>query len=93
MGGAFAPNKRFVDFAIRTIEFHRDSDECPCCLYLEHGVDPNQEVKKKMITITDTVRIEDKWVDFYLAECARCRKEFKILERESHYMWWDWQEA
>ena len=33
MGGTFAPNQRFVDFAIRTIEFHRDSIECSCTLY------------------------------------------------------------
>ena len=33
MGGMFAPNQRFVDFAIRTIEFHRDSIECYCTLY------------------------------------------------------------
>ncbi len=30
MGGLYAPNQRFVNFAIRTIEFHRDSIACPC---------------------------------------------------------------
>jgi len=91
MGGAFAPNQRFVDFAIRTIEFHRDSSACPCVLYTEHGVDPNKEVEKGNIEITETELIDEKWVENYLAECNKCGRRFEIIERESHYRWWGWK--
>lgn len=91
MGGMFAPNQRFVDFAIRTIEFHRDSDECPCALYEEHGVNPNIQAEKGYIKIISTTRIDGKWVDYYKVICQRCNQEFKIIERESHYMWWEWR--
>lgn len=90
MGGMFAPNQRFVDFAIRTIEFHRDSQLCPCTLYSEHGVDPHKEVEKENIEILETVYTQEPWVDFYLAECRKCSQKFKIIERESHYTWWEW---
>ena len=90
MGGIFAPNQRFVDFAIRTIEFHRDSQNCPCTLFAEHGVDPHKEVEKGNIEITETVYEQEPWVDYYLANCRKCLQKFKIIERESHYMWWAW---
>lgn len=90
MGGMFAPNQRFVDFAIRTIEFHRDSAQCPCALYEEHGVDPKVQAAKGYIKIASTTRIEGKWVDYYNTICQRCNQEFKVIERESHYMWWEW---
>ena len=32
LGGGLAPNRRFVDLALRTIQFHRDSEDCHCCL-------------------------------------------------------------
>jgi hypothetical protein len=91
MGGAFAPNQRFIDFAIRTIEFHRDSAECTCNLYPEHeSIDPHREVEKGNIQILSTTRIENKWVDYYSAVCKKCGQEFKIIEREYHYTWWGW---
>lgn len=93
MGGAFAPNQRFIDFAIKTIEFHRDSQECPCQLYEAHGLDPNKELEKGYIQINSIHKIEDIWVDFYLATCTRCQQPFKILEREGHYMWWEWMKV
>ncbi len=93
MGGVFAPNQRFVDFAIRTIEFHRDSQSCSCTLFTEHGVDPHQEVEKGTIEITETVCIQGNWVDYYLANCRKCPQKFKIIERESHYMWWAWEKS
>jgi len=90
MGGAFAPNQRFIDFAIRTIEFHRDNDDCPCKLYAEHGLNPKKEVDKGYIVINDITKIDGNWIDYYIAECTRCGQKFKILESEGHYMWWEW---
>ncbi|MCP4326189.1 MAG: hypothetical protein GY787_31000 [Alteromonadales bacterium] len=93
MGGAFAPNQRFIDFAVKTIEFHRDNKKCPCCLYLDHGVDPKKELTKGNILITNITRIDGKWVDFYNVDCAKCNDKYKVIERESHYMWWEWSKA
>ncbi len=91
MGGIFAPNQRFIDFAIRTIEFHRDNKSCSCTLFTEHGVDPHKEVEKGNIEVTETVYEQEPWVDYYLANCRKCSQKFKIIERESHYMWWAWE--
>ncbi|MCB1026076.1 MAG: hypothetical protein KDB79_16890 [Acidobacteria bacterium] len=91
LGGAFAPNKRFVDFAIRTIEFHRDNSICPCTLYTEHGVDPNKEAEKGRVEISEIVRIEEKWVDYYVAGCRKCGTGFEIIERDWHFTWWGWK--
>ncbi len=55
LGGFVAPNKRFVDFALRTIEFHQIHNRCPCCLYLEHAVDPKKEDKRALIRIDKVV--------------------------------------
>ncbi len=90
MGGLYAPNKRFVNSAIRTIEFHRDSQSCPCTLFADHETDPHKEVEKGNIEITETVYEKGNWVDYYLASCRKCSQKFKIIERESHYMWWGW---
>lgn len=92
LGGAFAPNERFVTGAIKTLEFHRDSKECTCQLYGTHDcMNPNNEVKKGFLTINNIVRIEEKWVDYYEASCTRCQQKFQIEEREGHYMWWAWK--
>ncbi len=92
LGGAFAPNSRFLSGAIKTLEFHRDSDFCTCALYGLHDcMNPNKEVDKGFLKIDNIVRIENKWVDYYEASCTRCNQKFIIEEREGHYMWWKWE--
>jgi hypothetical protein len=92
MGGLVASNQRFVDFAIRTIEFHRDSKECPCILYKEHETfNPKEEAEKGNIKIIETIMIDENYPDYYLAECLRCGRKIKISEREYHYTWWQWE--
>lgn len=94
MGGALLPNQRFVDFAIKIIEFYRDSKgQCSCCLYLQYGVNPQKEEKNNFISINETMKIEGGWVDYYLASCSKCNKGFKIIEREGHFTWWKWEYA
>jgi hypothetical protein len=94
MGGAFAPNQRFIDFAIRVIEFHRNSPECTCSLYPEHeSIDPHREAGKGSIEILGTSYIEERWVDYYSAACKKCGQKFKIIEREYHYTWWGWTKS
>lgn len=92
IGGAFAPNKRFITAAVKTLEFHRDSKECTCQLYGIHDcMNPNNEVKKRFLNIDNIVRIEGNWIDYYEASCTRCHQKFQIEEREGHYMWWTWK--
>ena len=92
MGGALAPNKRFVDYAIKIIEFYKTSTDCPCVLYLDYEMhDPKKEVLKANVKIIDETKIEDKWIDYYLLECNRCNKRFKVIERMGHYTWWKWE--
>ena len=89
LGGAFAPNSRFVSGAIKILKFHRDSNECTYQLY--NSQNPNDEVKKGYLAIRNITRIDGKWVDYYEASCTRCQQKFQIEEREGHYMWWAWK--
>lgn len=92
LGGAFAPNSRFLVGAKKTLEFHSNSDACTCALYgLYECMDPNKEVDKGFLKIENTVRIENKWVDYYEAFCLRCHMKFQIEEREGHYQFWTWK--
>ena len=104
-GGAFAPNRRFVDFAIETIKFHKENVECPCALFVKkykltndqtdkeiqyEFINPNEEFEKRNVRISDTVYTEKKWIDYHLVECLRCGQKFKVIERDYHYKWWGW---
>jgi len=105
MGGAFAPNQRFIDFAITTIEFHKDNEGCPCALFTKkykftndvvkkeiqyEGFNPDKEAKKGNIKIVDTTYIDNNWVNYYMVECAKCATRYKVEEREGHFMFWRW---
>ena len=106
LGGMFASNQRFVDFAIKTIEFHLEQKYCYCELYIEkyfltndvikrelqyECFNPKNEIEKGNINILETIKIQNKWVDYYLVECKKCLKKYKVEEREGHYMFWDWK--
>ena len=94
MGGAFAPNKRFVDYALKIIDFHCSSTRCPCCLYSDFGyydTDPRQEEEKQNITIKGIKKIENIWIDYYFCTCSRCGEKFKAFERDAHYTSWEWK--
>ena len=92
LGGAFAPNIRFAEYAIRIIEFHKNNTNCSCELYLDKYEcnDPKKETEKGNIKIENTVKIDNNWIDYYLSKCSKCGQEFKIFEREYHYTWWEW---
>jgi len=86
LGGAFAPNSRFLSAAITTLKFHENINSCTCDLYGIHDcMNPNKEVDKGFLQIDNIIRIQDKWVDYYKATCTRCNQQFKIEEREGHY--------
>jgi len=104
MGGAFAPNRRFVDFAIVTIEFHQSGKKCSCALFTKkfkltkdpfnrkiayESFNPNKEFEKGNVKILDTVNMNN-YVDYYLVECNKCATHYKVEEREGHYTFWQW---
>jgi len=106
MGGAFVPNQRFVDFALKTIEFHRDHNSCACALYTAkytsniggtkralqyESFNPNKEVKNGNVKIIDRVYLSGNWIAYYLVSCLKCTQQFRVDEREGHYMFWNWK--
>ena len=48
MGGMFAPNQRFIDFAVKTIEFHKEDKECSCALFAEKYKLANDVVDREL---------------------------------------------
>ena len=90
LGGAFAPNKRFPEYAIKTIEFHRDRNGCTCELYAgEYDCfDPRQEYKKGHIKLTSEIKGD--WAYDYVVECQKCGEHYDVMERNGHYTWWKW---
>ena len=94
LGGAVRANSTHFDFAIRKLEFVKNSDECLCRLYLLDDLyNPNREQKAGNIRITAEVLIEGKWIDHYECECSSCFQRFRVEEREYHYTWWTWRLA
>ncbi len=106
MGGMFASNQRFIDFAVKTIEFHKLNNQCNCQLYIEKfkmtndivdrqlthdGFNPRKESERGNIKILDTIYIENKWIDFYIVECEKSKTKYKVEERDGHYMFWNWE--
>lgn len=66
LGGAIAPNHRFLEKAFEVLE---DG-------YFE---------------LVDVVYSgSSSYVD-YIIRCSRCKQVYKVEERMSHYMWWEWQ--
>jgi hypothetical protein len=89
MGGGFAPNQRFVDFAIRTIEFHKSPNVCSCNLYLEHSINPEKEKENGFIEITD--KKVGHWEVDYEANCCKCGQIFNINRNDGgHFPWFKW---
>jgi hypothetical protein len=98
--------KHFLDFAIKTIEFHALNQRCPCALYVEkyqlmgdnlarmvqyERFNPNKEFEKGYIKILETRFLENSFVDLYIVTCSRCSTEYEVEEREYHFQWWHWK--
>ena len=93
LGGGLAPNRRFVDLALQTIQFHRDSEACPCCLYpLPQGdciFDPREEAERGYVCILDCTA-DEHYTGDCLVQCTRCGKLFQITQEWGHFVWWRW---
>ncbi len=90
LGGALAPNKRFPEYAIKTLEFHRDMKGCTCELYSGDydGFNPRKELEKGNIKITSEIKGD--WAYDYIVEYQKCGASYDVIEREYHYTWWKW---
>ncbi len=90
LGGAFAPNKRFPEYAIKILEFYQIRNGCPCALYEGEYecFDPRRESGKGNIKIAS--EIEGNWACDYVVECQKCGANYDVIERNSHYTWWKW---
>ena len=90
LGGALSLNKRYPEYAIKTIEFHRDKKGCTCQLYLGEyeKFNPRKELKNGTINIKSEVKGD--WAFDYIIECQKCGANYDVIEREGHYTWWKW---
>ncbi|MDF2588507.1 MAG: hypothetical protein K0S41_2348 [Anaerocolumna sp.] len=90
MGGLIVPNQRFIDKAIEIIEFYKKDTGCSCCLLGEDS-NPSHEEKNGNMIIQDIIHIENSnYIDYYIVNCMKCNKKYKVFEREYHYLWWEW---
>lgn len=90
LGGAVAPNSRFLQKAFKIIYFHKDNMGCPCLL-LGEDANPIHCVEDGYFTLKDTVHGKDSnYVDYYILYCKRCGRLYQVDEREYHYIWWNW---
>ncbi len=105
-GGGLVSKQHFIDFAIKTIEFHESSHECPCALYVKEyqlnndvvtrmhqydGFDPNREIEKGNVKILNTTLIQNNQGYSYLVECTKCEEKYQVEELEYHFQWWHWK--
>lgn len=92
LGGALRPNSSHLNFALRKLEWVRNSEGCLCGLYaLDDMYDPPREAEAGNITILSTQYMEGGNVDFYNAKCNVCGTLFRIWEQDYHYPWWSWR--
>lgn len=90
LGGALAPNKRFLDWAMEIMNFHERDSGCPCCL-LNGNSNPIHCVEDGYFTLVDTVNMKNSnYIDYYIVRCNNCGSLYKVEEREYHFTWWDW---
>jgi hypothetical protein len=89
MGGMFSPNKRFPEYAIKTLAFHRDSTACTCNLYAGgyDSFDPDQESKAGNIEILSTS--DDNY--HLVVRCKKCDQPYDITEQNGHWIFYEWK--
>lgn len=95
LGGGIAPNRRFVDYALETIRFHKEGRGCPCGLYPMTGddcvFDPEKEAEAGWVRILDTVYERgSRFVDHYVIQCTRCGQIYRVAETVGHWTSWKW---
>jgi len=93
LGGAFRPNSAHVKFALKKLQFVKESAGCLCRLYAhDEFYNPVQEANDGVVRILSKVE-KDGYPDYYLCECCSCGRRYRVSEREYHYTWWQWEDA
>lgn len=91
MAGSIVPQSPFMEFAIKTLECHRDKRVCPCSLYMALQVfNPTAEEEKGNVKILNIVLEISKEVNYYVARCRKCGQVFEVHERRYPSTWWKW---
>ena len=91
LGGVFASNTRFAEFSIKIIEHYSKNESCSCTLFPDIGLDLNPEEGSNNVEILETVRIENKWIDFYGVKCRKCGQKYKVFVRDGHWIFYEWK--
>ena len=96
MGGMIMRNRRFLDFALEIVEFHKSNKGCSCMLYSQSGdstfFNPTkEELNGNVEVVKKAMDGNSSYVDYYLAKCNKCQCEFKVIERVYHMPWWCWE--
>lgn len=90
LGGGFAANARFGEYATLVIEHYKNDFGCSCNLFPKIGLDLDPNDESNNVKIIDTIRIENKWVDYYIVECGKCNTHYKVFERNGHWTFYEW---
>ena len=94
LGGALRPNSSHLHFAIRKLEYVKESGGCLCTLYeMDDLYNPEKEQQSGNIRIIATTLTDGRCVDCYECECAECGARYRVEEREYHYTGWAWKRA
>ena len=92
LGGAIVSNHRFLTQAFKVLEVHEKGEECPCSL-LGEDASPKHLLEDGYFELMDVMYFsKSSYIDYYIIRCNRCKKLYKVEEREYHYTWWSWQE-
>lgn len=94
LGGGLCPNSYHLEFALKKLRYVEQRSGCLCALYPEYMFfNPIDEEKTCSITITEIVRIDGKWIDYYRCKCNQCHASYKVEERDGHFTFWSWKKA
>jgi len=91
LGGGLAPNKRFLKYALKIIEWHERNEGCSCQLLGEQS-NPDHLVEDGYFEMIEVVNcMNSTYVDYYRVRCKKCNTIYKVFERLSHMPWWEWK--
>jgi len=91
LGGGFASNNRFAEYAVKIINYYATQSSCSCGIFPDIGLDLDPREEYNNVNILETQRIENKWIDYYIVACKKCGQNFKVFERDGHWVFYEWK--
>jgi len=91
LGGGFASNNRFAEYAVKIVSYYASQTGCSCGVFPEIGLDLDPKEEYNNVNILETQRIENKWVDYYIVSCKKCGQNYKVFERDGHWVFYEWK--